>query len=385
MNNITKLYFFNFFRHLHFMSAVLVPFFLTWGGITYLQMMFLQSWFVIWITILEVPTGTIADHFGRKTSIILGVFINAFAAFIYALFPSYYLFLLAEFLWAVSFTLVSGADEALLYDSLKEMKKEKESKKILGRYGSSALLGIVIAAPIGSFIARYGLQYPTMAIVIPMFIAGLIGLTIREPKFKREQENYFDTLFKGINYFLRHKELKILAFDSISISVISFMIIWTYQPKLLELGFALTMLGFVASASTIFEIIFQNNFENLEKLFGSRKNYLFFSAISLGIAFIGLALTRQIWIAVILIVMIFAVGFTRRNLISNYMHKYIESKNRATVISSVSMLDGLGRAIVYPLVGILAGISLQLCLLVLGSIAIIFSIFSRVEEGHLID
>lgn len=384
-SNIKKLYFFNFFKNLHFFGAVLVPFFLTWGKISYVQMMFLQSWFVIWITLLEVPTGSIADRFGRKTSIALGAFINAVAAIIYGSFPNFYIFLFAEFLWAFSFTLVSGADEALLYDSIKALKLEKRSKKTLGRYNSIHLLAIVIAAPIGSLISNFGLQYPTMLMSVPLSIACLIALTIKEPKSVNKEKNYFKILKEGITYFLKHKELKILAFDSISISVISFMIVWTYQPKLLSMGLAISFLGIVHSFGTLSEVLIQNNFDYLEKLSGKKKNYLLFSAMLIGTSFILLAISENIIVSILLVILIFGFGFTRRDLIRNYMHKHIKSENRATVISSVSMIDGFGRAIVYPIVGFLAQKSLTLCLIILGTTAIILSVFSRVEEKHLID
>jgi hypothetical protein len=200
-----------------------------------------------------------------------------------------------------------------------------------------------------------------------------------------KEKNYFKTLKSGVKYFFTHKELKILAFDSISISVLSFMVVWTYQPMLLSLGLAISLLGFVHSAATLMEVAVQNKFAFLERLAGSKKNYLFFSALLIGFSFIVLAYSRNVIISILLVIILFGIGFTRRNLIRIYMHKYIKSNNRATVISSISMIDGLGRAVMYPIVGFLAGISLQLCLTMLGCMVIVLSIFSKVEEKHLID
>ena len=42
------------------------PSFTEWGGITFTQIMFLQGWFMAMIFIFEIPTGSIADYFGRK-------------------------------------------------------------------------------------------------------------------------------------------------------------------------------------------------------------------------------------------------------------------------------------------------------------------------------
>lgn len=79
-NTIWKYYLFSFLRDFAFFSAVLIPFFTKWGGISMTQVQLLQSWFMLWIFIMEVPTGAIADFFGRKHSLCLGTIIIASGA-----------------------------------------------------------------------------------------------------------------------------------------------------------------------------------------------------------------------------------------------------------------------------------------------------------------
>ena len=62
--NIWKMYLFEFLTSLHFISAVLIPFFADWGGISFTQIMILQSWFVFVTFVAEVPTGVVADYLG---------------------------------------------------------------------------------------------------------------------------------------------------------------------------------------------------------------------------------------------------------------------------------------------------------------------------------
>ncbi len=115
------------------MSGVLIPFFTDWGGISFTQIMILQSWFLFWIFVLEIPIGTIADFFGRKHSLFIVCIVNTVGVLVYVNAPNFYVFMLAEFLWAASVALVSGADEAFVYDTLKKIKRTDESKKIFGR------------------------------------------------------------------------------------------------------------------------------------------------------------------------------------------------------------------------------------------------------------
>jgi MFS family permease len=386
MNNLTKLYMFKFLTSMFFVSGVLVPFFLEWGKISYLQIMLIQSWFVIWVTVLEIPTGAIADRYGRKFSIALGAFINSIAAVIYCISPNFYLFLVAEFTWAVSQALISGADVALLYDTLKEQKKSKESKKIYGKYNGYGLLAIVISAPIGSFIAAaFGLRFVPLAMSLPLVMAAVIALTLKEPRYKMKKVDYKETLLSGIRYFSKHRILKILAFDAVSVYIVSFMIVWLYQPSLLELSFPLILLGLVHSIGTVFEMLLSSNFDYLEKISRSKKNYLFFSALLLGVSFILLSISANYYLSALLVILIVGFGFTRRSLLTNYMNKHIKSHNRATVLSSISMVESIGRALMYPLVGLLAKVSISFAAFGLGCIILLASIFSRVEEKQLLD
>jgi len=275
-----------------------------------------------------------------------------------------------------------------MYDTLKEIKKEKESKKLLGRFNSFELSGYLVAAPIGSLIgSMFGLEYAIRAIAIPLFIAAMITLTIKEPKYKKEKESlrYLNNLINGVKYFYNHKTLLILAFDAVSVSVLSFFIIWTYQPLLLGLSFPLALLGFVHSSGGLLQVVILNNFSNLEKLFGSKKGVILISALIVGLGFVLLSVSNNIALSIILIVITFGFGLSRGLLFNNYMNKYIESKNRATVLSTISMINSFGRAILYPVIGVLVEYSMNITLLIIGLLIILVSIFSKVEESHLID
>ncbi|MHA1784799.1 MAG: hypothetical protein ACTSVY_13430 [Candidatus Helarchaeota archaeon] len=116
-NNIKKIYGYKFFMGLHFIGGVLVPFFTDWGRISFFQIMTLQAWFMFCIFLLEIPSGTIADYLGRKHSLILGSLANFFAVLVYSSIPNFLIFMFGEFLWALSQSLVSSANEALIFIS----------------------------------------------------------------------------------------------------------------------------------------------------------------------------------------------------------------------------------------------------------------------------
>ena len=388
--NINRLIAYTFFMGLHFVGGILVPFFTLWGQITFMQIMILQAWFMLCHFLWEIPAGTIADYFGRKHSLILASFINVGAVIVYTSIPNFFIFMIGEALWALAQALVSGANEALIYDTLKELKEVEKSKKIFGRIGSFNLLGLMISAPIGSIIAFYfGVRTPVILMAVPFFIAFLIAFSFKEPELKEEltieKISYLKILKKGLKQVRDNKILKILAFDMIMIAAVSFMMVWLYQPMLTAYQVDIAFFGIFHAIFLAIQMIIMNNYERLEKLFRSKKGLLFASSLLTGIGFLMSGLIIFLPIAIIGMVITLGFGMSRSTLLINYMNKHIPSGERATILSTINMFQTLAYIMMYFLNGFLAEWSLNYTMIIFGIITIIFSFLSRVEEKHLID
>lgn len=383
-----KIYLFKFFSSLHLIGGIIIPFFRDWGGINFTQILFLQSWFSFWIFILEVPTGAVADFLGRKQSLALGAVINAVAAVIYGSYPGFYVFLLGEFLWAVSAALLSGADQAFTYDTLKKLGKTRTSKQVFSKIESIGKLGLLVGSPIGSLIAvKLGLNLPTILMSIPFAIAFVIALTFKEPKARRsaESKRYISIIKDGFRYFKNNDVLRILAVDTIIVSSMAYFMIWFYQPMLEKTEVGVVYFGIVHSLLVLSQIVIMNSFGRLEKFLGSKKRLILLSALTLGAAFIAGAFTDSVIVILLVIIVGGGFGLSRSVLFSSYMNKYIESSKRATVLSTVSMFRRFLLVILNPLVGKMADWSFEYTLFSIGLFIIIFTVFSRVEEKYLVD
>ncbi|KKM14710.1 hypothetical protein LCGC14_1577950, partial [marine sediment metagenome] len=95
-SNIFKIYIFSFILGIHTVRGVYIPYMTVWGGLSFFQIMLLQSFFTAMIVILEIPSGAIADFLGRKTALVLSALSIALAAYTYSIIPNFYIFMLAE-------------------------------------------------------------------------------------------------------------------------------------------------------------------------------------------------------------------------------------------------------------------------------------------------
>ncbi|MCM2303704.1 MAG: MFS transporter [Elusimicrobia bacterium] len=384
--NVRRMYAWRALTHMHFFAGVLVPFFTDWGGLTLPQMFLLQAWFFLWVFLLEVPTGAVADRFGRKTSVVCASACLLAATAIYATGKGLPRYFFAEFIWAASAALASGADEAMVYDSLKAAGDEDRSKRALSLLSSFDIGSIAFAAPLGGLMAaRWGVQAALLAMLVPFSIGLLLSLTLREPPTGEEgaRPGYREVLTRGVRYFAAHKPLRALAFDSVTIGMLSFMTIWLFQPRLKELGLGVGVYGFVTAALTLSQIAVMSNSDAVERFFGGTRRYLIWSAVIPGLAFLALPFATNPWAACALFVTIPAFGMSRSVLISNYMNKHIGSAQRATVLSTVGMGRQLMGVAVLPVVGLLTKISLPWTFAALGASILACAWASSVEEAHL--
>lgn len=380
-----RYYSFSFLSGLSFYTAALIPFYTIWGHISLTQVMFLQTWLMFWAFVLEIPTGVIADKFGRKFSVVLGGLMSFASFLVYGSFPHFPAFLLAEFLAATGIALMSGANEALLYDSLKEEGGENKFKKVFGKSFSVGQISAIISAPLGGFIAaKYGLNAPMLFTAIPVLLATVILMTAKEPERKhtnKEEKKYFQIAKDGVSFFVHHKILRSLAFNGIIVYTGVYFLVWLYQPILQNIGVAIIYFGFIRSLFSLSGMLFNHDLPRLEKMFGSSKNFFNLSTVLSSLSLFLVALAPSLTTILIAIVVLGGLGQARFTALSSYMNSHIASEQRATTLSAISMLVRVVLITLNPLVGYIADHSTRGAFAFLGVLPILALVFVPISFG----
>jgi MFS family permease len=386
-SNIRKSYLIHFFMGCHFISGVLLPFFLTWGKLTFVEVMILQSFFTIFVVIFEIPCGAIADYLSRKLSLVLGALSTALAALIYSSYPNIIVFMIGETLFALGGSLISGTDQAFTYDTLRKLGKEQEITKTMARNRTYMLVGVGISGPIGSYIGlMLSLQLTMSLMFFPFIVATIISITLREPNYdlvKEKHESYLKIVKSGVKELAKNRVLRRLALSQVITETLAFLLIWTYQLYLESLNFRMEYFGFVAASMTIVQIIFVNLIPRLKKLSRNKKLFLQIYSIIPGIAYIAMSFINIIPLGIALILIVIGMGFSRRIIFTEGINKQIETENRATVLSAIGMIACIMRSLLYPLIGYIVMVDLRISFIFLGALIIIFSVSSRIQKESL--
>lgn len=108
----------------------------------------LQALYYVVVVAAEVPTGVLADRFGRKAILAIGALVNGVGCWVFALSHDVATFALGEVLFGLGTALVSGADSALLYDSLAAERREAQFPRAAGAAEASWLLATAVGYPL---------------------------------------------------------------------------------------------------------------------------------------------------------------------------------------------------------------------------------------------
>ncbi len=125
-NNIKIIYLMGFFHSFMVVIPLFVPL-LQGYGLSMSQVLQTQALFALTIAFCEVPSGYIADIWGRRRALLVGSVLNAvgFLSLIWA--DTFFDFLMYEVILGVGISLISGTDLAVLYDT--EVQLEKSGQR----------------------------------------------------------------------------------------------------------------------------------------------------------------------------------------------------------------------------------------------------------------
>ncbi len=384
--DIILLYAFSFSKNLLFFGAVAVPFYLHRIGLNYTEMFLLETVFGVSMILFEIPTGVVADKFGRKISLFWGAVFFGGAFFFFGIFTSYYSLVILEIICAFGMTMLSGADRALLYETLKSSGEEQHAAKTMARYDAFSTAGMLFSFPAGSLIAGSGImKYETalgfVFIIsgIAIILSGLIVIFVKENFCETSNESFVRKGGQGFLFIFKHSRLRLFSFNYALISSLTFFMFWFYQTLLIENKFPVSGMGFIAAAFNGSAMILLLMTPLAQKYIGTHKT-LFFSSIIPGFMYVMVAFIPGLVPALIAIFTVTGLKLFRAPMLSALMNEHIENSNRATVLSGVSMIERIMTSILYPVVGILMDVSMKLVFASIGVITIILAIALRGEE-----
>lgn len=312
--------------------------------------------------LFEIPTGALADIFGRKFSTILGLFLSGLAIISIMFFENFYLLLFLFFLVGMAGTLVSGADDAWIVDLLHHKKKKNLIHEFYTKRHSFMSVALLMAGIIGALLVKkfgLGIIWPitggSMILTSIIFLFGKEHFVKKKQKYKKHIKELLSHTKNSISYSLKHKTISLILTASV---IIMFMMIFagdiTWYPFLQDLGFQEHWFGYLFSATFALGIFIPYFTKPLIKKIGGYKKYLM-AVLSLMFLLLFLIGFINALVLVIIIYILFMSMYDFYGPVREiFFQKFVPGKMRATIGSFKNMITALAVIIVYPLAGFAA-------------------------------
>lgn len=294
------------------------------------------------LIMLEVPSGVLADWLGRKTMLLIGA-VTSLLEFIILLYAQqFWHFALAVVLTGIGGACVSGAWNAMLYDTLAITRRADRFEQVLGQIEAIDAVSVVAASLLGGFLAQrlgYAINYQLS--IFSTAAALLLTLFLVEPPRTAAKSSGLraprQVLSATRKFFQRQPAfLFLLLHASCSVALIIYIDEF-WQLYLDAVGFPVSLFGVVILAFSLSKMVGALLAGRLHRILPAGKLLSLLSlVIALGLLAAGSA--RGLWGLGAMLVCCCSSDIIRI-VASGRLHQHADSSARATIESIGSLME----------------------------------------------
>jgi MFS family permease len=330
--------------------------FLLDAGLDIFEVFVANAAFTAGMVLFEIPTGVVADATGRRRSFLLSAATLAVGTLAYVtiaeLNGGVLPFVVASLVLGLGFSFYSGAVEAWLVDALAATRYSGHLDGVFARGAIVSGAAEIAGAVGGGLLATVDLSWPFLvrsALLVAVFVVGFftmhdLGFVPRATKLARLPSETRLVLRASVEHGWRNRPVRLLM--AVSLVQWGFLVwgFYAWQPYFLELldrdgTWIAGLIAALIAASTIAG----NTLVNFLTRFCSKRTTLLIAAAAIEAgAVIGVGFADAFWPAVALLLVAMAATGVATPVQQAYLHAVVPSMQRATVVSSVSLIASVG-------------------------------------------
>ena len=306
--------------------------------------------------IMEIPTGAISDMIGKRYTMIAGMLFVGVGFVVQGLSASMAQLVVGFWICQVGFAFMSGADNALIYDSLKERDQEDRYDRVLANSGILATASLIVTTFVGALMYNVSPGMPHYMMGVFQLIGCVLAFRLVEPKIKDAAKEKFtfaayrQQLSNGFRHLMTPALWGFLPMMFALLGITELMRASLVQPALAaNMGFGPEAQSGIFALQLFVAMFAANAMPFLRRRLGDWIGLVLMTFLLMigmwgaawGLGFTGLGFLIVIRIA----------GDLANPWVSVIINKHIHSKDRSTTLSTVSLFGKLP----YVLTAVIAG------------------------------
>ncbi len=325
---------------------------------TIFQISILISIIPLFSLLSEIPTGAVADLYGRKFSVLISLISSFFIMLALYFAQTFYTIAFLFALEGISISFSSGAKEAWTVDLIK--KNKKITKSYFTKASSLDSLGLIISGILGAIIVgKLGLRIIWL-FAASSFLVALLFLFFAKENHTRKKYSIKNSFLKvksqtrsSLSYSYNHHVVFWFFAASAFLVVAGYlggMISWTILLQ--KNGMSDASFGYLWSAMSAAGVLGPIVTQLFMKPGKERKFILLFVILS-ALFTLALLFSPKLIFSVSILLAISFISFCQRPAERIFFHRFLPSKMRATIGSIEGMLFSLLEVLVVPFTGLL--------------------------------
>ncbi len=339
--------------------------FLLDAGLSNFEAFAANAFFTAGMVLFEIPTGIVADSWGRRASFLCGTLTLAITTGLYVLLwrfdAGFGWWAVVSALLGLGFTFFSGATEAWLVDALAATGFTGELEGVFARGQVIGGVTMLIGSVAGGYLAQafnLGVPYLIRAAVLVVMFA-LAAVLMRDLGFTpvRGQSplgEMRELVRQSVDKGLRVPPVRATMLAGVFTGGVGVYVFYALQPYLLELWGDPTAYGIAGLSAAIMagaQIVGGLVTPLVRRRFRRRTSALLVLQAVGVVLLAGIGLAPNFWLVLALVVVYSLSSAAIRPIRQAYVNAMIPSAQRATILSFDSMITSSGGIVAQPLLG----------------------------------
>lgn len=321
-------------------------------GLSYTEIMLIESLISIMQLILEIPSGIVADKIGCKKTVLLGLIgeIIAYAVLIFV--NRFELCIIYGIFIAGGYSLISGADSALIYESHLEIERKDDYMQTIRQGGFWKMIILSLVTIVSGILYKKNIYLPYILSIGFLIISVCIISMYKDVNTKPnevEKHNIKCCIKNVINVFIKNKAMCWIVAVAILFNLIFTDSNYFLQVYMKEVNLKVDFYGVIFFVCNMISAFSFKNSKKIDSFFGNKTKIV--SAINLALIYVvSGVLYNFIGIGVLCLVRIWIA--TVKPILSVSINEKLPSASRATLLSIYTAIISIFLAMFDPIMGL---------------------------------